>query len=698
MAKFIGSTGLTYLWGKIKSWVSGYVGISSSTGKKTITVGNAPNQNSVDIYDWAQASSKPGYNLDEIGEGTTSKHFTQTEKTKLSGIATGAEVNQSAFSNVKVGSTTIAADTKMDTLEIAAGGDVSLTPDANSDKVTISVTTPKKVSDLTNDLSFMTPEDMTAAASSTTPKMNGTAAVGTENKWAHGDHVHPTDTSRAAASHTHGNITNAGALQTTDVAIASGDKLVITDSSNSGKVARASAAFDGSDTTTALTKKGTFEEFYQKPSTGIPLSDLAQAVQNKLANAASTVNIEFTRSGSSPNYTYNTNGHTWSELMGYDNTDTLVFVTISTSTEPIPCVFLRGTIGDYLCPITFFGPSSSTNTMYPVSEGTNDAIVVTEMIIENSVVQNMKITGNPGATKGVSLYGEKYANNTTSATGQLTVNENGITLTTSNGGTATLNGSAIATAADIAGRASSTHVHGNITNDGKITAAGVAIANNDTLVIVDASDSSKLKQTSIKFDGSTATKALTQKGTFETFNNYTHPTTDAVAAAAVKVGKDELGHVVIGAALAKGDLGLGNVENKSSATIRGELTSANVTTALGFTPINPSAKGAANGVCPLDGNKKIDSQYLPSYVDDVIEAYIRANQTALSATWLATGSATGTVITPEAGKIYVLMNSSTDYPENTQFRWGGSAYVKLNDGGISEMTTTEMDTATENWS
>lgn len=34
----------------------------------------------------------------------------------------------------------------------------------------------------------------------------------------------------------------------------------------------------------------------------------------------------------------------------------------------------------------------------------------------------------------------------------------------------------------------------------------------------------------------------------------------------------------------KADLGLGSVENKSSATIRGELTSVNVTTALGYTP------------------------------------------------------------------------------------------------------------------
>ena len=38
--------------------------------------------------------------------------------------------------------------------------------------------------------------------------------------------------------------------------------------------------------------------------------------------------------------------------------------------------------------------------------------------------------------------------------------------------------------------------------------------------------------------------------------------------------------------LASSDVGLGNVENKSSATIRGELTSGNVTGALGFTPYN----------------------------------------------------------------------------------------------------------------
>ena len=38
----------------------------------------------------------------------------------------------------------------------------------------------------------------------------------------------------------------------------------------------------------------------------------------------------------------------------------------------------------------------------------------------------------------------------------------------------------------------------------------------------------------------------------------------------------------------KAQVGLGNVENKSSATIRGELTKSNVTTALGYTPYTPT--------------------------------------------------------------------------------------------------------------
>lgn len=53
--------------------------------------------------------------------------------------SSGVQANQMAFSNVKVGTTTIAADTTTDTIELVAGTAVTLTPDATNDKVTIAV-------------------------------------------------------------------------------------------------------------------------------------------------------------------------------------------------------------------------------------------------------------------------------------------------------------------------------------------------------------------------------------------------------------------------------------------------------------------------------------------------------------------------------------------------------------------------------
>lgn len=95
-----------------------------------------------------------------------------------------------------------------------------------------------------------------------TPAMDGTAAVGTSEKYAREDHVHPTDTSRAASTHTHGSITNAGAI-TDYTAIADGDTLIFADHSDSKKLKRSGIAF-GSSTTTFLRNDGT----WQTPSGG----------------------------------------------------------------------------------------------------------------------------------------------------------------------------------------------------------------------------------------------------------------------------------------------------------------------------------------------------------------------------------------------------------------------------------------------
>lgn len=69
---------------------------------------------------------------DAINSGITSSAVT-----KLSGIAAGAEVNQNAFSNVAVGSSTISADAKQDTLAFEAGSHITLTADTANDKITI---------------------------------------------------------------------------------------------------------------------------------------------------------------------------------------------------------------------------------------------------------------------------------------------------------------------------------------------------------------------------------------------------------------------------------------------------------------------------------------------------------------------------------------------------------------------------------
>jgi hypothetical protein len=64
--------------------------------------------------------------------------MSSADKTKLDGIAAGAEVNQNAFSNFAVsGQTTVAADTKTDTLTLVAGTNITLTTDATTDTITI---------------------------------------------------------------------------------------------------------------------------------------------------------------------------------------------------------------------------------------------------------------------------------------------------------------------------------------------------------------------------------------------------------------------------------------------------------------------------------------------------------------------------------------------------------------------------------
>lgn len=164
MSKYLDNDGLLYLWQKIKNK---FATITDLNGK-------------VDKVD---------------GKGLSTNDYTTAEKNKLSGVASGAQVN--VIETVKVNG-------------------AALTPTSKA----VNITVPTKTSDITNDSGFITSADVPegSAATTTTPKMDGTAAVGSETAFARGDHIHPSDTSRVPTTRT-----VAGHALSADVTLVKGD-------------------------------------------------------------------------------------------------------------------------------------------------------------------------------------------------------------------------------------------------------------------------------------------------------------------------------------------------------------------------------------------------------------------------------------------------------------------------------------------
>ena len=164
---YLNADGLTEVWAKCKQWFGRRLTANASTDSVTVTLLN----NAGD----APSSITESQTVATIPAATTSLAgvMTSSDKSKLNGIASGAEANVQSDWNV----TSSSSDAYI------------------KNKPTI----PDSTSDLTNDSGFITSADV-PAASSTTPTMDGTAAVGTGTTWARADHVHPTDTSRASAS------------------------------------------------------------------------------------------------------------------------------------------------------------------------------------------------------------------------------------------------------------------------------------------------------------------------------------------------------------------------------------------------------------------------------------------------------------------------------------------------------------------
>lgn len=76
--------------------------------------------------------------------------MTDAEKEKLSGIEDKAEVNQNAFSKVKIGDKELVAAVKQAVFELIAGDNIKITPDADGSKITIDIANKKNIFDPDN--------------------------------------------------------------------------------------------------------------------------------------------------------------------------------------------------------------------------------------------------------------------------------------------------------------------------------------------------------------------------------------------------------------------------------------------------------------------------------------------------------------------------------------------------------------------
>lgn len=140
---------------------------------------------------------------------------------------------------------------------------------------------------------------------------------------------------------------------------------------------------------------------------------------------------------------------------------------------------------------------------------------------------------------------------------------------------------------------------------------------------------------------------------------------------ALKTAVDNLDSTTMKTATYDAD-GDGVVDN---AAALGGVAAASYLTKVGLNDM----KNVASGIVGLDENGLVPSDVLPSYVDDVIEGYVKEDLTAFYK-----DEAKSDAIDGESGKIYVDLSTGNTY------RFGGTVFVKINDTGLTEATAEEV--------
>jgi len=144
--------------------------------------------------------------------------------------------------------------------------------------------------------------------------------------------------------------------------------------------------------------------------------------------------------------------------------------------------------------------------------------------------------------------------------------------------------------------------------------------------------------------------------------------------------------------LTNADVGLGSVENKSSATIRGEITSGNVTTALGFTPYNATNPNGylqivKEAAISASGKTSIDFTGIPNWVKRITVMFQGVSTGGTSSIIIQVGTSLGLVATNYLGSAMAnatgvgTSNLSTGFSlsdsQNTYIRHGFATILNI---------------------
>lgn len=107
-------------------------------------------ENVVRVFAAAVTTNATGVTKIEYMNNAAAVEMTEAEKEKLSGIEDKAEVNQNAFSKVKIGDKELVAAVKQAVFELIAGDNIKITPDADGSKITIDIANKEEIFDPDN--------------------------------------------------------------------------------------------------------------------------------------------------------------------------------------------------------------------------------------------------------------------------------------------------------------------------------------------------------------------------------------------------------------------------------------------------------------------------------------------------------------------------------------------------------------------